>query len=121
MDDELIIDDVELENRLYVDDSKIHGLGVFARKKLPSKQYLGSYHGPTTQENDTYVLWVEDEHGEWFGIDGQNLLRYLNHSATPNTEFDGDELYTLQNINKDEEITFDYGEEFRAQLEADES
>lgn len=118
-EEEFIVDDHELKKRLYVQESKIHGQGVFARCPFETEDYLGNYHGPITHENDVYVLWVEDDQNRWYGIDGKNLLRYLNHSATPNTEFDGDELYALRPIQPDEEITFDYGEEFRAYLETE--
>lgn len=116
MEEELIIDDWELELRFFVQESEIHGKGVFARQAFNPNEYLGNYHGPVTRENDTYVLWVEDENDKWIGIDGQNLLRYLNHSHKPNAEFYGDELYALTTIEPDDEITFDYGEEFRAHL-----
>ena len=77
----------ELEKYFYVDDSPIHGKGLFARKKLKKEQFLGTYHGPKTKENDMHVLWVEEEEGKWIGKDGKNMLRYLNHSNKPCAEF----------------------------------
>lgn len=101
----------DLEKLFFVDDSKIHGKGLFARKKLKKEQFLGTYDGPVTEENDTYVLWVEMKKDKWVGKDGKNILRYLNHSFEPCAEFDGYDLYALRDIKKGEEITFDYGED----------
>lgn len=96
---------------IYVDESEIHGKGVFAKKDIKSGTYLGEYLGKKTKKNGMHVLWVEEEEGEWVGRDGNNALRYLNHSTKPCAEFDGYELYAIKKIKKDQEVTFDYGEE----------
>lgn len=72
---------------------------------------MGSYQGPETQENDTYVLWYEGDDGEWNGCDGKNLLRYINHRKPPCAEFSGLDLYAIHDIKIGEEITIDYGDE----------
>lgn len=72
---------------------------------------MGEYDGPIVIENASHVLWVEKYDDVWIGRDGKNLLRYLNHSAEPHAEFIEFELYALRDINPDEEITIDYGEE----------
>ena len=43
---------------------------------------------------------------------GQNELRYVNHSRKPNASFYGDELEALRAIRPGEEITHDYGWEW---------
>jgi len=111
MPDKLIKANKELKEHLYVERSSIHGKGVFAKNRLRKGQYLGTYHGPLVRKSGTYVLWVEDESGKWTRRDGKNLLRYLNHSRKPNAEFDGFDLYALKNIQPDQEVTFDYGED----------
>ena len=40
------------------------------------------------------------------------VLRHLNHSCTPNVEFDSAELSSLRDIEPGEELLFDYGEEW---------
>ena len=95
----------------YVDNSPIHGKGVFAKKKIRKGTFLGTYEGQPTRKDDTYVLWV-DEEGTWVGIDGENELRWLNHSSRPNAEFDGADLFAIRTIQPDEEITFFYGPEW---------
>lgn len=103
----------QVEPSIEVKESPIHGLGLFAAADLPEDIHLGNYEGQETDEDDTYVLWVEREiGGEVYGIDGKNELRYLNHSPRPNAEFDGDQLYTLRPISKGEELTVHYGEEW---------
>lgn len=95
----------------YVEDSKIHGKGLFARTTIKAGTYLGDYEGPATKENGMHVLWSEDDDGEWIGRDGVNALRYLNHNVNPCAEFNGYELYAVEKIEIHQEITIDYGEE----------
>ena len=101
----------QLEARFYVATSPIHGKGLYARRALAEGEYLGEYDGPTVTENGMHVLWVEEDDGQWVGRDGKNLLRYLNHSKRPSAEFVGFELFALRDIEADEEVTIDYGEE----------
>lgn len=100
---------------VYVDQSGKHGLGLFAKRLIETGVYIGDYEGTSTEENGMHVLWVEgDKPGDWFGIDGNNMLRFLNHSSMPNAEMDGPSLYASRTIQAGEEITIDYGEEFEA-------
>jgi len=105
-------DNDELAMLFYVQDSGIHGQGLFSRIIIDKGAYLGTYDGPVVENNDMHVLWVEDEaEGKWIGRDGKNLLRYINHSNNPIAEFNGFELYAISEIEADAEITIDYGEE----------
>lgn len=92
--------------------SRIHGLGLFAQAFIPAESYIGDYAGPKVQEDGRYVLWVEGDDGSWSGVDGRNVLRYLNHNAAPNAELNGIELYALADIERGEEITIHYGEDW---------
>jgi SET domain-containing protein len=98
----------------YAAASPIHGTGLFARRLIRSGSFIGVYEGERTGENGTHVLWVEMAPDEWVGYDGNNDLRFLNHSKTPNAELDGQDLYAVCEIEQDEEITIDYGEWFEA-------
>ncbi|HEB82782.1 MAG TPA: SET domain-containing protein [Gammaproteobacteria bacterium] len=106
-----MLTDEELEQLYYADESGIHGTGLYARKRIRKGSYMGEYDGPEVTDNGSHVLWVEEDDGEWIGRDGQNLLRYLNHSKKPQAEFVGFKLYAMRDIEPDEEITIDYGEE----------
>ncbi|GAB4175264.1 MAG: hypothetical protein Kow0020_10930 [Wenzhouxiangellaceae bacterium] len=98
---------------VYVARSPIHGRGLFARVPIAKGTLIGRYEGPRTRRDGMHVLWVWDEDtGRWEGIDGTNEMRFLNHSADPNADWWGDELYALRDIAKDEEITFHYGEDW---------
>jgi SET domain-containing protein len=102
----------DLDHFFYVAESEIHGKGLFARRKIRKGTYLGEYDGPETGENGMHVLWAEMDDGEWIGRDGQNLLRYINHSEKPCAEFAGFELFATCSIDVDQEITIHYGDEF---------
>ncbi|MEE4216761.1 MAG: SET domain-containing protein [Xanthomonadales bacterium] len=96
--------------RVYVDRSPIHGKGLFAASTLPVGQLIGVYDGPQVEDDDTHVLWVEDESGGgWTGYDGRNEMRFMNHSAQPNAEMDGLHCYAREEIPAGTEITIDYG------------
>jgi uncharacterized protein len=98
---------------IHVRSSHIHGLGLFAARSIRKGTLIGIYDGPETRRDGMHVLWVyEEDDRQWIGREGRNALRYLNHSSSPNAEFDGYQLYALRNIRAGEEITFDYGEEW---------
>ena len=97
-------------HRVYVARSPIHGQGLYAAEDLPGGQLIGIYDGPEVTEDGMHVLWVEDEPGgEWVGYDGQNEMRYMNHSPQPNAEMDGLNCYAISDIPPHTEITIDYG------------
>ncbi len=96
--------------RVYVARSGIHGRGLFARAAIEADDYIGSYLGPATQKDGMHVLWLwNEESNRWEGIDGENEMRFLNHSSTPNADWWDTDLYAIRAIARDEEITFDYG------------
>ena len=99
---------MKLSDIVYVAPSPIHGRGLFAKQPIQVDSYIGSYQGPTAKRNGTYVLWVYEEGEAPVGRRGLNMLRYLNHSDTPNAIFNGFDLYALKPIRPHEEITFDY-------------
>lgn len=101
----------QLHQLYYKKESSIHGEGLFSRGAIAQGDYMGEYDGPMVDDNGSHVLWVEDDDDVWVGRDGKNLLRFLNHSKSPHAEFIGFELFAVRNINPDEEITIDYGEE----------
>ncbi|MEI6892019.1 MAG: SET domain-containing protein-lysine N-methyltransferase [Pontiella sp.] len=98
--------------KLAVRKSGIHGQGVYALESIAKGVRIGTYHGDVTDEDDTYVLWITDEDGKEYGVNGTSDLKFLNHALEPNAEFDGEELYALRDIPEGEEITFHYGEIF---------
>ena len=102
----------DASKRVVAKSSSIHGKGAFAKKAIAEGTHIGEYTGTPSDDDGTYVLWVEGDDGEYHGIDGDGVLKWLNHSSTPNVEFDGPQLYALRDIEPGEELTFHYGEEW---------
>ena len=57
------------------------------------------------------MLWYE-KGSKLKGLRVKNLLRYANHSSSPNTEVIGLEMYALVDIREGEELTFHYGDDW---------
>jgi SET domain-containing protein len=91
---------------VYVDDSSIHGKGLFAKTFIPSGTVIGIVQGqPTTIDGD-HVLWIDENSGFHVKCD----LRYINHSDTPNAAYYNNlEVCATQDIKAGDEITHDYG------------
>ena len=90
---------------VYVDDSPIHGKGLFAKTFIPSGTLIGVVQGrPTTTDGD-HVLWIDDH----TGFQVQCILRYINHSDTPNAVYyDNLDVCAMRDIMAGEEITHNY-------------
>jgi SET domain-containing protein len=98
-----------------VRDSGIHGKGLFAVRKITKGKVIGTYQGPkvyTDAEDGDHVLWIEDDDGSVYGVDGKNDLRYVNHSTKANVVFEGEELVALRDIKRGEELTHHYGDDW---------
>lgn len=97
--------------KVVIKPSPIHGLGLFAAKRLRKGEKIGLYEGRPATEDGDHVLWIYDEETEEeYGIDGLTETRYVNHSRNPNANFNGEVLEALRKIEPGEEITHDYGE-----------
>ena len=82
--------------RVYISNSLIHGRGVFTTDALKEGDIIGVSH----------VTYNRD----WYQVVPIGL--FYNHSSKPNciikTEDDINLLVTIQDIDKDEELTVDY-------------
>ncbi len=99
-----------LSDLVVVRESPIHGKGVFAKESIGEGTVIGVYEGPEVERDGAYVLWVECDDGSFYGIEGRNELRYLNHSSSPNSDFDDEELSAVRAIAPGDEITLHYGD-----------
>lgn len=99
-----IIDGVPTD-LVYVKNSKIHGKGMFASKKIKKDVVLGPLLGKPTKKDGTYVLWLTDKKG----LRVTNDYRFINHGDKPNCALTGTEVVTLKSIKKDEELLHHYG------------
>ena len=111
--------------------SEIHGTGVYAIKDIPAGKKIIEYLGERIdKEESERRANAQMEHAEKTGdaavyiftlnkkwdLDGNmpwNTARLLNHSCAPNCEAWIEDkqifLYSLREIAKGEELTFDYG------------
>ena len=93
-------------NKVYVDDSDIHGKGLFAKTFIPAGSLLGVVRGKYTCLNGDYVLWLDND----TGFEVSCHFRYINHSDEPNAVYyDTLEVCAIRDIQAGEEITHDYG------------
>lgn len=98
---------MRLQRHVYVTRSTIHGKGLFAHRGISVGEYIGTFRGPAAKRDGMYVLWIYCD-DDWEGRHGKNALRYLNHAATCNAEFEDFDLYALVDIQEDDEITINY-------------
>ena len=93
------------ESLFYVDDSPIHGKGLFARKYIGAGEIIGILDCISTSTDGEHVLWIDEDNGIHVRCD----LRYINHSSEPNAVYyDTLEVCALTDIAPGEEITHDY-------------
>jgi hypothetical protein len=102
----------------------ITGLGLFATRPIKKRAKIAEYRGPRVDAEEAGRLERRGnrylyEINKQTTIDGSprnNIARYANHSCNPNAE-----TYTyggrvfiraLRNIKPDEEITYDYGNDY---------
>ncbi len=105
---------MKLEELVEVKNSPIHGKGVFAKKDIKKGTRIGKYEGEKTSRDSRYVLWLMDDDSEWYGVKGNNSLKYLNHSGKHNAEFnDLGEVFARKKIKEGEEVTVHYGENWK--------
>jgi len=111
---------VEVNEWVYLEGSTIHGMGGFARKRIPAKTRLLEYVGEKISkaeaakrcaDGNTFIF-VLDEETDLDGNVDWNPARLLNHSCDPNCESEWDEgqiwLESKRVIEKGEELSFDY-------------
>lgn len=109
-----------------VRDSKIHGKGVFATRKIPADSLIVEYEGEriswkeaVKRENNKAA---DDFHTFFFSLESGKIIdggsygndaRWINHSCEPNCvarEEDGHVfIYALRDLKRGEELNYDYG------------
>lgn len=101
---------------LYKAPSKIHGFGAFASRKIAKGEVIAVWDGPYSDklpDDDSASYYLRVPSGKWLvGFGGDYAESFINHSKTPNTyvKWKGDiaSLIALQDIEQNEEVTFDY-------------
>ena len=95
----------KVAKRTYVAQSPIHGKGLFASKAIKAGVTLGRLQGMLTDDDGTYVLWLNKK----IGLEITNEFRFINHDPNPNCALTDTKVVTLRAVEKDEEFTHDYG------------
>jgi SET domain-containing protein len=96
--------------KIYVKTSLQHGRGVFALKPIHKGEMVLTFSGPLVHrarlDNNDYHLQIAED--RYLGASGRED-DYVNHSCAPNSGFQGGlTLVALRDIEKNEEITWDY-------------
>src|SRR5690242_13326550 len=102
----------------------VTGLGLFALRPIRKREKIAEYKGPRIgpkealqreRRGNRYLYEINPR----VTIDGsprRNIARYANHSCNPNTEtyIYGGRVFirALRRIKADEEITYDYGNDY---------
>jgi len=97
------------------------GLGLFADEQIKKGEFVVEYIGKmlTREEADRkggkYLFEVSSRRTV-NGSGRDNVARYINHSCKPNCEVDIKKgrifIYALRNIKVEDELNYDYGEEY---------
>src|SRR5215472_88157 len=105
--------------------SSIHGVGVFATRRIRAGRKLIAYLGQVLTEAEVRVRYTDDEvndpHTFLFDIGsdryvdagvGGNVARFINHSCDPNCETELSDgviwIRAIKNIQPGVELTYDY-------------
>ena len=108
-----------LNPKLEVKQSAKHNKGVFANTDIPKGERLAIFGGDImfideidnlSEELQEYPMQIEERFVLGSRYDNKpEDTDFFNHSCNPNSGFKGQIfLVAMQNIKKDEEITFDY-------------
>jgi SET domain-containing protein len=109
-----------------VRDSKVHGKGVFATRKIPAGTRIVEYEGERIDWKETIrrenAKPADSYHTFFFSLEdgriidggsGGNEARWINHACEPNCEAQEEDgrvfIYALRDIARGEELNYDYG------------
>ena len=111
--------------RIVVRRSRIHGRGVFARRRIREDETVCEYRGERISEaeigrrypedmdsvNHTFVFGIEYDLNIDGGVNG-NIARWINHACDPNCDtFEKDKriyVRAIRDIRPGEELCYDY-------------
>lgn len=109
-----------------VRDSKVHGKGVFATRKIPEGTCILEYEGERITQREAVrrenLKTPDDFHTFFFSLDNGKIIdggangndaRWINHACEPNCEAREEDgrvfIYALRDIARGEELNYDYG------------
>ena len=109
-----------------VKNSKVHGRGVFAARKIPAGTLIIEYGGERISWKEAQKRHTikdgESTHTFFFSLESGRIIdggsegndaRWINHSCAPNCEAQEENrrvfIYALRDIKRGEELNYDYG------------
>jgi len=109
-----------------VRDSKIHGKGVFATRKIPAGTRIVEYKGERIDWEETVrrenAKPADSYHTFFFSLEDGRIIdggvrgsdaRWINHACEPNCEAQEEDgrvfIHALRDIARGEELNYDYG------------
>lgn len=110
-----------LEKDLFVKESGIHGLGIFASSDIKAEQEIMVIKGEVISEtecirreedeNNVYIFWNGDN---YIDVSNTEKIKYINHSCACNCEVqerDDQSLWLVASVDikAGEELVIDYG------------
>ena len=100
-----------MQKKLYtVKKSGIHGKGLFASHTINAGDVIGRIKYKAAKKDGPYVLWLDDNERVQVDCD----LKYINHNSLPNAcYYDDLNVVALKKISPGEEITHDYGDDWK--------
>lgn len=100
---------MSLKRHLYVDDSPLHGKGLFSKIEIAKGTELGICTTRKTREPGLHTLTFADGSQR----DVTCKLKYINHSKKPNVSYYDDlSVVALRKIKPGDELLHDYGDEW---------
>lgn len=119
---------VTRQPRIVVKNSRVHGRGVYAARKLKKGERVVEYRGerikwkeadhrPASDPDDpnhTFFFSLSDGKTVIDAAVGGNNARWINHSCDPNCESEETDdgrvfIEALRDIKRGEELNYDYG------------
>jgi SET domain-containing protein len=98
------------------------GLGLFATRDIKKGEFIIEYTGEPISHEEAdrrggRYLFILNEKTVLDGKKHEHTGRYMNHACKPNCEavVENDAhimIYAIKNIKKDEEFTYDYGDDY---------
>ncbi|RZI44782.1 SET domain-containing protein-lysine N-methyltransferase [Herbaspirillum sp. HC18] len=109
-----------------VKDSRVHGRGVFATRKIPAGTCIIEYQGERINWKEAVrrenKKAPDDFHTFFFSLDSGKIIdggsqgndaRWINHACEPNCEAREEDgqvfIHALRDIARGEELNYDYG------------
>lgn len=109
-----------------VKNSRVHGRGVFAARKIPEGTCILEYQGERITQREAVrrenLKAPDDFHTFFFSLESGKIIdggsngndaRWINHACAPNCEAREEDgqvfIYALRDIKRGEELNYDYG------------